>query len=85
MKRYHVVEDVRVENGLLSLIIDGVRIKKPLDEVSSRLATANSAAQNEFEVSPSGYGIHWPLIDEDISIDGLVGVVHRPEDGKKIA
>ena len=32
--------------------------------------------QNEFDVSPSGYGIYWPLIDEDISIDGLLDVDH---------
>jgi hypothetical protein len=25
-----------------------------------------------------GYGIHWPLIDEDISIDGLLEVIHQP-------
>jgi len=36
---------------------------------------AESAA---YEISPSGYGIHWPLIDEDLSIDGLLGVKHRP-------
>ena len=23
-------------------------------------------------------GIHWPLIDEDLSIDGLLGVEHKP-------
>ncbi|MCA1752818.1 MAG: DUF2442 domain-containing protein [Flavobacteriales bacterium] len=23
-------------------------------------------------VSPSGYGVHWPLIDEDISFAGLL-------------
>ena len=32
-----------------------------------------------FEISPSGYGIHWPLLDEDISIDGLLGIVHTPK------
>ncbi len=29
-----------------------------------------------FEVSPAGYGIHWPEIDEDLSIDALIGVRH---------
>ncbi|MBK6354899.1 MAG: DUF2442 domain-containing protein [Saprospiraceae bacterium] len=24
-----------------------------------------------FIISPSSYGIHWPIIDEDISIQGL--------------
>jgi hypothetical protein len=26
----------------------------------------------KFEVSPSGYGIHWPELDEDLSIDGMI-------------
>ena len=38
--------------------------------------------KNLFEISPSGYGIHWPLLDEDLSIDGLLGVVHRPKKEK---
>jgi len=32
-----------------------------------------------YEFSPSGYGIHWPLIDEDISMDGLLGIAHIRE------
>jgi len=31
------------------------------------LVNAKLEAQQEGEISPSGYGIHWPLIDEDIS------------------
>ena len=27
----------------------------------------------KFEISTFGYGIHWPLLDEDMSIDGLLG------------
>jgi hypothetical protein len=85
MSEYHVVENVKIENEFLSLVVDGVRIEKSLREVSSILADAKSEEQKNFEVSPSGYGIHWPLIDEDISIDGLLGIVHRPENSKKIA
>jgi hypothetical protein len=28
-----------------------------------------------FEISPSGYGIHWPDLDEDLSIDGMIKAV----------
>jgi hypothetical protein len=34
--------------------------------------------RENFEISPSGYGIHWPDVDEDLSIDGLIGVTHAP-------
>lgn len=46
---------------------------------------ASEIERNTYEISPSGYGIHWPLIDEDISIDGLLGIVHVPEKKRKIA
>jgi hypothetical protein len=29
------------------------------------------SVKNNYILSPSGYGIHWPDIDEDLSIDGL--------------
>lgn len=29
----------------------------------------------DIEVSPSGYGLHWPQIDEDYSVPGLVNGV----------
>ena len=32
--------------------------------------------RERIEVSPSGYGLHWPEVDEDLSIDGLTGVRH---------
>jgi len=28
------------------------------------------------EEESTGYGIHWPDIDEDLSIDGLIGIKH---------
>lgn len=29
----------------------------------------------EIEISPSGYGLHWPQLDEDYSVPGLVNGV----------
>jgi uracil-DNA glycosylase len=43
-----------------------------LPSVSARLALANDAARRSFSISPSGYGVHWILIDEDLTIDGLI-------------
>jgi hypothetical protein len=36
-------------------------------------------------MSPAGYGIHWPMIDEDISIDGLLGIVRTKDKKRKTA
>ena len=53
------------------MIIDGKLISVPLDKISNKLKTANELQRNFYKISPSGYGIHWPLIDEDLSVDAL--------------
>ncbi len=85
MNEHHQVTDIRLEGENLCLTIDGERKTFSLVKVSSCLATASEEERNLFEISPSGYGIHWPLLDEDISIDGLLGIVHRPSRKKKLA
>ena len=42
------------------------------------LLNASEEDRGKYEISPSGYGIHWPALDEDLSIDGLLGIVHEP-------
>ena len=42
-------------------------------------------SMTSFEFGDTGYGIHWPLIDEDISIDGLLGIEHKPNSGAEKA
>lgn len=85
MKKHHQVENIRIENGILSLVVDGNSVERKLEDISSLLATATPEELKTFEVSPSGYGIHWPLIDEDISIDGLLGIQHTPGSSRKSA
>jgi hypothetical protein len=36
------------------------------------LRGASQDELNHFELSPSGYGIHWPNLDEDISINSFL-------------
>jgi hypothetical protein len=85
MGMHHKVEKVTIEKGILSLSIDGRNHQINLEDVSSILADAKEEEQQTFEISPSGYGIHWPLIDEDISIDGLLGIEHKPNSDRKSA
>jgi hypothetical protein len=85
MGRHHKIEKVTIEKGIISLSIDGSSLQINLEDVSDVLANAKEEEQQEFEVSPSGYGIHWPLIDEDISIDGLLGIEHKPNSNRKSA
>jgi hypothetical protein len=85
MDRHHKIEKVTIEKDILRLIVDGSSIQINLKDVSDVLANATEEERQEFEVSPSGYGIHWPLIDEDISIDGLLGIEHKPNSNRKSA
>ena len=85
MNNYHKIENIKFENGDLLIKIDGQDRRFPLNKISSILKDASDEELNSFDVSPSGYGIYWPLLDEDISIDGLLGIIHHPSEKKKIA
>ncbi len=85
MSKHHVVEDIRCKKGMIHLVVDGKVIDRELRDVSSQLASASEEDLKRFVVSPGGYGIHWPTLDEDISIDGLLGIVHRPAPSRKSA
>jgi len=37
-----------------------------------RLAAAKKKELENFKISPSGYGIHWPDLDEDLSVKGFL-------------
>lgn len=76
MNTFYEIADVCCEDGLLTLTVDGQTVVRGLKELSPRLASASMAARKNFEISPSGYGIHWPDCDEDISVDALMGVQH---------
>ena len=68
----HSIEAISFQNGKFSLTVDGRTITLPISQVSKKLADASDIQRNLYTVSPSGYGIHWPLIDEDLSIDSLL-------------
>ena len=66
------ISSVKVTKDHLTFIIDGTEYKLLLSEISGRLCNASELEKNEFTISPSGYGIHWHLIDEDISVNSLL-------------
>jgi len=78
MKRHHDVTEVHFEGDVLRVTIDGQAKTFNLRKISHTLLAAPEKDRQTFEISPSGYGIHWPLLDEDLSIDGLLGIVHTP-------
>ncbi len=73
----HTIQDIVIDQLTIQLIIDGRLIKVPLDIVSKKLLSANELQRNLYKISPSGYGIHWPLIDEDLSVEALIKVADQ--------
>ena len=37
-----------------------------------RLAHGKPSERADFEIAGAGYGIHWPELDEDIGVEGLL-------------
>ena len=85
MEKIREIKDIKFEGGFLVITIDGKIKRFELKAISSVLEKASAMEQSCFEISSSGYGIYWPLIDEDLSIDGLLGIVHAPQWSKKTA
>jgi hypothetical protein len=50
---------------------DGRVLMVPL-EWYPRLAMAGGKALRNFRISPAGYGVHWPDLDEDLSVVGFL-------------
>ena len=61
---------------LVVTLADGRRIATPLDWYP-RLKRATAAQRGNFEIMPMG--IHWPDIDEDLSVAGMLKGNRAPE------
>jgi hypothetical protein len=70
--RLQPISNLRFDKNQLVLRVDEKEIKIDLAKISLKLLNASEVERSIFKVSPSGYGIHWPLIDEDISVNELL-------------
>ena len=73
MRATEVITAIGIETTDEELIIRLAdrQVRIPWGRCLPLLATA--AERRRAELSPGGYGIHWPLLDEDLSVGGLVG------------
>ena len=76
MDKAHEVTKVSFSDNKMHLLVDKREYEIDLSKHSQKLANASLEQRQHFVISPSCYGIHWPDIDEDLSIDGLIGVSH---------
>ena len=65
------VADVRfTEDELRVTLMDGRTISVPLAWYP-RLLNATGKQRMNWQLCAAGYGIHWPDVDEDLSVEGL--------------
>ena len=65
-------EEITVTEDTLTVeLSDGRTISVPLDWYP-RLVHATSEERNNWQLIGGGQGIHWPALDEDLSVEGLL-------------
>jgi len=74
MRTTEVITAVSIEtteNDLVIRLADR-EVRIAWERCSPVLAAAAAEDRRRAELSPGGYGIHWPTLDEDLSIGRLV-------------
>jgi hypothetical protein len=59
------------DDEIIAHLVDGRTISVPL-VWSWRLTEATPEQRKNFEIIGDGLGIHWPDLDEDISMEGML-------------
>lgn len=80
------IQERVTEDEIIVYLADGRVVSVPL-AWSWRLSEATPAQRANFRLIGTGQGIHWPEIDEDISIEGMLHgePAHRPRSGQAAA
>jgi hypothetical protein len=74
----HLIEDVQTANDTLTVrLVDGRTISTPLAWYP-RLLEASEEERDDWELIGGGIGVHWPQIDEDLSLAGMLRGVRAP-------
>jgi hypothetical protein len=68
----NTIQSVTFSEEKLLITVNEIDYSFNLKDISLKLLNATKEERNQFEISPANYGIHWPLIDEDLSIKGLI-------------
>lgn len=71
-EKIHDVEIIKADETYLYLNVDKLSYRIRWIDCSPKLTEANQTEREYIEVSPSGYGLHWPLIDEDLAVTPLL-------------
>jgi len=66
------VKEASYENGMICLLMsDQKEIRFPV-EVNFKLKNATDRQRKNIEIICGGTGLHWPDLDEDLSVTGIM-------------
>jgi hypothetical protein len=77
MDKFYNVTDLQFDKELMYFKVDGILYKIKICDASDKLAKASEQIRNDYKITPSGYGIHWRQLDEDLSINGLIRIAKK--------
>jgi hypothetical protein len=80
------IQNVKVTSeAIVAYLVDGRVLSVPL-VWSWRLSEATAKQRGRFELIGDGQGVHWPEIDEDISVEGMLHGVpaYRPQKSARL-
>lgn len=64
--------DIHIDLDLMLIILNTKAILHQKISSYARLANACEDELNQYELIAGGKGIHWPLLDEDLSLKGFL-------------
>jgi len=69
---FFTIKKVWVENYMICLLMsDNKEIRFPV-EANKKLKNATEKQRNNIEIICGGTGLHWPDLDEDLSVTGII-------------
>ncbi len=76
VEAHPLAQDVEfTDDDLIVSLVDGRKVIVPLVWFP-RLSNATKSQLKNYEILGDGEGIHWPEIDEDLSVEGLLRGTH---------
>ena len=81
------IQNVKVtSDAIVAYLVDGRVLSVPL-AWSWRLSEATAKQRARFKLIGDGQGVHWPEIDEDISVEGMLHGVpaNRPQKSVRLS
>jgi hypothetical protein len=72
MEKLFEISHVTLKGHQLSFRVNGISVTCDLAKTSDVLARASAEQVANILVDPVGVGFHWPALDEDLSVNGIL-------------